>query len=177
MTPISVAPRFTMKATNRILALLLLATGCGTPAGKTDMPQMHDKWVGDHVRRAQMEEAALVERILYPHHFVPHASRLSPLGERHLALLVTDLSEAPGELVVRRGTADEALYAARLEVVKDGLLAAGLAEGDFTLADGHPDGRGVSSDRVIEVLTEDPGAQTPDQSIVHQAASEVGGSR
>ena len=143
-----------------MLAILLLAAGCRTSAGPSDTPPDHEMWVSDHLRRDQVHAAARVERVLYPHHFVPHASRLSKLGQLHVELLASDLRGAPGELAVRRGSADDALFAARMAEVREALIAAGLSENDFTLADGYPDGSGVSSERLIQVLTEDTTIET-----------------
>jgi hypothetical protein len=148
-----------MRATKN-LAILLLAAGCKSAGRESDLPPIHDLWVGERLRRAQVQEAARAERALYPHHFVTYSERLSPLGERQLALLAVDLAAAPGELVVRRGGADERLHAARLEAVRVRLLAAGLSADGFTLADGHPAGIGVTSERVVETLAEDVGSAT-----------------
>ena len=154
-----------MKDNLRMLAILLLAAGCSTPSGPATAPPDHEMWVSDHLRRDQVYAAARVERVVYPHHFEPHSSRLSKLGQQRVALLSSDMRETPGELVVRRGSADDALFAARLAAVRDALLAAGLGEGDFSLADGHAGGDGISSERLIGILAEDTASETGTTSV------------
>ncbi len=164
-----------MKLTKN-LAILLLAAGCKTPGRDLGQPPNRDMWVSDHLRAVQVEEAALVERVVYPHHFGAHSSRLSALGERHLMLLAADLSETPGQLAIPRGNADETLYAARRGAVRDRLLAAGLTEGDFTLAEAHPAGTGVSSDRLLEILAKDVGS-TATNPLIPQTEAMLGDNR
>ena len=163
-----------MRNTTNVLALLLLAAGCRSSAHQSDPSPVHEMWVSDHLRRDQVHAAALVERVVYPHHFAPHSSRLSPLGKQQLAILSSDLRTAPGELAVRRGGADDALFAARMEEVRNTLLAAGLGETDFTLTDGHAGGSGVSSDRLIQVLAEDA---SPGETLTQHDVASMQGER
>ena len=135
-----------------ILALFLSLTSCYTAEKEWRDTAIRNNWTGDHIRRASVEAAVIKESALYSHHFMTGSTKLTQIGSRDVDILSRHFLEAPGALVVKRGDASEELYEARLEAIKEKLLAAGVDSERFTVSDGHPGGRGTSTNKLIEVF-------------------------
>jgi hypothetical protein len=101
-----------------------------------------------------LESAIITEHTLYPYHFVPDGQELNHLGERDLAVLAAHLRTHPGVLNVRHGAVPPELYAARVLRVVEQLKRAGVAADRVKISDEMPGGMGMSSERVVMILTE-----------------------
>jgi len=99
----------------------------------------------------QARAGVVRQRALFEMHFRAGSAELTPLGERDLAILADAVREDGGTISVRRGSAGERLYKARLETVRDGLLAAGIEPKRIRLDDGPPGGQGLSTVEAVEI--------------------------
>lgn len=160
-------------------ALLTSLAGCGSPAAErssNEMMGVHNLWANRAFREMAVEAAVVRERTLYPHHFVDGRAQLNQLGMRDLGFLAGLFREEPGSLNVRRGSADDVLYQARLDTVRGELEVAGIDASMVDLGSGTPGGDGTSSARAIEILSEDVtlGATTSDGAADASAGGGVG---
>jgi hypothetical protein len=142
------------------LAAVPLAVACQAPSGPAsaagDSESISDDRmleVDKHYVREPFEDQAragvLRQRALFEMHFRPGSADLTPLGRRDLAILADAVEEDGGSISVRRGSAGERLYKARVETVRDGLLAAGIDARRIRIDDGSPGGDGVSTSEAI----------------------------
>src|SRR5262245_37131576 len=102
--------------TSLIVALCLTLPGCGTLPG-TQPRGARVPPAGDLNRGASIDKALLVQKTLFPYHFVLDGSELNQLGERDVQVLAAHFRKSPGTLHVRRGDATAALHEARMRSV------------------------------------------------------------
>ncbi len=142
--------------------LVLVGVGCtpvGNSVGKGEM------WVGDAIRRASIDRAIVAQRTLYPYHFVTDAAELNDLGRRDLRALAKHYREHTGELALWRGDASETLYEARQTTVEEQLLEMGISAEQLIVGDGVPGGDGISSERLIRILSEQEASASVQSSL------------
>lgn len=99
-----------------------------------------------------IQNAIITQHTVYPYHFVNNSAVLNPLGQRDLAVLARHFSQNPGELNVRRGDVEPALYQARMETVKARLAEGGVDVSRIRMNDGLAGGEGIATSEMIEVL-------------------------
>lgn len=97
----------------------------------------------------QARAGVLRQRALYDLHFRAGSADLTPLGQRDLAILAEAVEEDGGTISVRRGSAGDRLYKARIETVRDGLRAAGIEARRIRIDDGPPGGEGLATAEAI----------------------------
>lgn len=127
-----------------------------------------NKWLIEHQLQQQIDQAVIAEHTLYPHHFEQGTSQLNELGLRDLALLADHLRAGAGRLNIRQSAAGQELYDARLQTVRDVLIASGVDESRLELADAQAGGPGLPSEHVVVVL----GAETERPAYPYQTYDE-----
>lgn len=138
-------------------AICLLMAGCGA-ADKGAKPVELDQGLinaglVNSYNNLAMQEAILAQHTLYPYHFVKNGAQLNELGRRDLAVLAGHFKENPGRLNVRRDNVSPDLYNARVQFVVNELRKAGVDAGRIAVADGMPGGSGISSERIVTILS------------------------
>ena len=160
-----------MKPIQRLIFLAPLVLGaCQTPQQEWDNRAIRNMWVGDHLRRASIEQATITQSTLFPYHFVGGTAQLTPLGERELKVLAKHFATSGGHLNIKRSSAADELYEARVAFVRQALNEAGVGEEQVTIGDGRPGGYGRSSDALVEMLASDDDGQG-DDSLVQSIGS------
>lgn len=124
----------------------------------------------EQARLAVLRSAALDES-----HFAPGSARLTSRGQRDIAILADAMAEAGGRISIDRGSADDALHAARLEGVRRALAREGIAPDRVLLDEAGPGGAGVAGAealRILDIVRRDP-LNIPSSSIL--STSTTGG--
>jgi hypothetical protein len=140
-----------------LLASLALAglSGCAREGGLLrvdDQRQPVNRWTIETTDDESVANAVIAQHTLYPYHFVVNGADLNELGERDVKILARHLSRYPGELNLRRGSENQAMYDARIQGVTSMLVAFGVDKGGIKVVDKVPGGDGVSSERALEIL-------------------------
>ncbi|MEO6434645.1 MAG: hypothetical protein ABIP55_02640, partial [Tepidisphaeraceae bacterium] len=139
-------------------ATLAAAMGAGCKSIDTRESQVKESSDAiDHnrllVRLAMAENVyngIAAERAVYPKDFDPGCATLNRLGTRRVETIVDASRDSTGRVVVVRGDAPDALYAARVAAVREELADAGLNPEEVPVATDTPvGGGGVSSDRAL----------------------------
>jgi hypothetical protein len=160
--------------TSLITALCLALTGCSTLYG-TEPWGANAPTAGELIRGASIDKALLVQRTLYPYHFVLDGSELNALGERDLMVLAAHFRKSPGQLRVHRGDAPPALHEARMRAVMAALAADGVDAAQMKLSEGFPGGDGLPSERVIVILANQNPLGTTSSGSSGSSAAPTGG--
>ena len=132
----------------------------------------------------QVRAGVVRQCTIFDYQFVPGSASLTTLGSRDLGYLAEAMRLDGGTISVRRGHADERLYAARLDSVRRALALRGIGLDRVALVDGLAGGNGVESGEALiireqvrkipfEIPTGSVLSPTGGQSTV---ASEIGGS-
>ena len=132
----------------------------------------------------QVRTGVVRQRTIFDYQFAPGSASLTTLGSRDLGYLAEAMRVDGGTIAVRRGQADDRLYAARLESVRRALSLRGIGRDRVALVDGLAGGNGVESGEALiireqvrkipfEIPTGSVLSPTGGQSTV---ASEIGGS-
>jgi hypothetical protein len=149
--------------------LIATLSSCSNSGTNPELEGRDSAWAGDAIRNASLNNAIITQHTLYPYHFVSGSAQLNDLGERDLNVLADHFKKAqagiPGELNVRRGSASQSLYEARVKLVLELLTARGVEGGMVAVKDGLPGGDGMSSERVIVILKEKMEKQSPDNDV------------
>jgi hypothetical protein len=138
-------------------ALLLVAAGSILVAGceMWDARGVEtDRWMVRSYRAAQVDNGIIAEHTIYPHYFCSNSSRLTPAGERVVCVLSEYYCQNPGEVNVPRGDVGEDLYKARVAAVIDMMGREGVETSRLSLVDGHTPGDGMSSERVVRIMSQ-----------------------
>ncbi len=101
----------------------------------------------------QARGGAITGRTIYPYHFIPDQTRLTPLGDDHvrtLALALAELDGKPVRVNVRRGDASTELYDARVAALKERFAQAGVEPEQVAFVDGLGGGKGMSSKSIAD---------------------------
>lgn len=161
------------------LAAVPLAVACQAPPGPASearapesIPDEQMLEVDKRYVREPFEDQARAgvvrQRALFEMHFRPGSAELTPLGRRDLGILADAVGEDGGSISVRRGSVGERLYKARVETVREGLLAAGIDARRIRIDDGSPGGEGVSTSEAILIR-----AKIRDQPITSPSQGEM----
>lgn len=103
-----------------------------------------------------IQNAIVSQHTLFPYHFVTDGAELNELGQRDLAALTSHFIKHPGHLNIRRHNTPAALYEARVNVVHERLLEAGVDAKRISISDDMPGGTGITSERVLTILEKAP---------------------
>ncbi len=109
----------------------------------------------ESLRQTSISSAIIVQRTLYPYHFVSGTTALNELGRHDLAVLGEHLRQHPGAVNVRRGGASNELYASRVAAVRRALIRAGVDGATLPIRNTHAGGTGISSEEMRGVLDAD----------------------
>ena len=82
--------------------------------------------------------------------------RQIPFFSRDFAVLARHLQKHPGVLNIRHGEVPAELYKARVVGIAAKLKQAGISPDRVSISDGMPGGTGISSERIVRILTEKP---------------------
>jgi hypothetical protein len=137
-----------------LTAGVLMAVLPACTATDPGIEQRHslNAWLGDCLNDDAVNNAIVAQRTLFPYHFVTDTAKLNELGSRDLAVLAAHFTERSGKLNVRRGTAPEELYVARVATVIDALASRGVASDRVAISDGLAEGEGMASEDVLFIL-------------------------
>lgn len=123
-----------------------------------------------------IQNAIVSQHTLFPYHFVANGAELNELGQRDLAALMSHFIKYPGHLNIRRGKTAAALYEARVNMVHEKLLEAGIDKKRISISDGMPGGSGITSERMLVILEQEPqGASTSTSSSSSSSSSYTSG--
>lgn len=151
--PIPRTPAALAASTALAVACLATVPACSQPAKVASSGELRldDKAMRQADREMvrepfadQSRKAVLRQRTLFEYHFEPGLPELTPLGRRDLGMLVAQI-KGGGSLSVRRGAASDELYAARLEAVKQQLVASGIPADKVQLTNTLAGGSGISA--------------------------------
>ena len=118
-----------------------------------------------------LRNGIITQHTLYPFHFVANSAELNELGRHDLAILAGHFKRHPGHLNVRRGREDAKLYAQRVQAIVESLKQAGVDAEQMTTGDALPGGEGMSSERVVSILSEKSAGGPGTTTTVHQGPS------
>jgi hypothetical protein len=135
---------------------LALSAGCESSMRQADVPDDGERAANEQIVRTLFDQdvrnAIVAERTVYPYHFDPDHSSLNELGERQVEVLAPAHRGPRVRISVLRGDADAALYDARVQAVRQRLVASGRDPATLTITEDAPGGRGISSKSVVEFM-------------------------
>jgi len=133
------------------MGLGLLVTGCTKPTERLNAPPQGHTCYPNKMQETytpMTDNAMLADMSMSEVHFVPHTSELSGTGVRRLDRYASLLSMYGGEL--RYDGAEETTLAdARMERIKQFLLAAGIAPDKFSISRGFAGGAGMAGTEAV----------------------------
>jgi hypothetical protein len=139
-----------------VAAVLVLAASVGCePVPPTGERMSVNEQLLECYTDDAINNAIVVQHTLYPYHFVENGSELNPLGEHDLRVLAKHYRTHPGDLNVRRGPEAASLYVERMGTVVDALGEMGVDTSRVAVEDALPGGAGMSSERIVRILTEE----------------------
>jgi hypothetical protein len=132
-----------------------LLTGCEERLSRENTNMQIDQGLVNVLNNIGLENAIIAQHTLYPYHFVYDGEKLNGLGERDFAVLVRHFREHAGVLNIRHGGVSAELYKARVVWIAEMLRKAGIASDRVRVSDGMPGGAGVSSERMLMILSKE----------------------
>jgi len=136
-----------------LAALIASPLACEDPARNANMDSSQmNRWLVAAVNDIAIRNAIVRQHTLFPYHFVVNGSDLNALGGRDLGVLVAHYRQYPGQLNVRRGDADGALYQRRVKAVQEALAGGGVDVARVMIADAPAGGEGRPGEQVIIVM-------------------------
>jgi len=154
------------------LLLTGLASCVSSSMTKEDQHGIQNMWVADAIRRTELNNAIIVQRAIFPYHFVAETSELNGLGDRDVQVLAGHFEKHRGRLSIRRGGASEELHQARVQAVVDALVENGMGREQIEVHDGAPGGTGMASGQLLLALEESRTADAAPQPLVVIGGSE-----
>jgi len=133
-----------------ISGMLVLAAGCEPDPQAVKLDRQLVTTYGNE----SVNNAILVQRTVYPYHFEIGGADLNTLGERDLGVLAGHFTKYPGAMNVRRGAESKSLYKARVAVVRQFLLDAGVDGRRVAIENDLPGGDGLTSHEVAIIINE-----------------------
>src|SRR5690606_28787082 len=110
--------------------------------------QESNRWLVREYAKQQAANAVMTQRTIYPYQFESGSAVLNDLGRRDILILAEKYNREPGQLNVRRGATDRALYRQRVDAVMQALTDAGVEADRIRITDETVGGEGAASDRV-----------------------------
>jgi hypothetical protein len=147
-----------MKLNVTIMTVLffLLIVGCRENVQKNPDNSLINGQLIKSYNDIAMQNAIVSQHTLFPYHFVADGAELNELGQRDLAALTSHFIKYPGHLNIRRGKTAAALYEARVNMVHEKLLEAGIDTKRISISDDMPGGSGITSERMLVILEQEP---------------------
>jgi hypothetical protein len=133
----------------------MLTAGCANQYGKEPIQDdrgAYNAWTVETAFDSSARSAIIMQRTLYPYHFVPDSPDLNELGRHNLEILAVRLARHGGELNIRQGEEPDGLYEARMATVLIELSAAGVDPAAIRFGNEFPRGEGMRADQVIHIL-------------------------
>lgn len=143
-----------MKLSMIIMTVLLfvLMSGCQENVQKNLNNHMINSQLVKSYNDIAMQNAIVSQHTLFSYHFVTNGAELNELGRRDLAALTSHFIRYPGHLNIRRDNIAADLYEARINMVHERLLEAGIDMGRISISDDMPGGSGITSERMLIIL-------------------------
>jgi hypothetical protein len=146
-----------MKLSTIIITVLLcvLIVGCEENVQKKPDNRLINSQLIKSYNDIAIQNAIVSQHTLFPYHFVADGAELNELGLRDLAALTSHFIKYPGHLNIRRGKTAAALYEARVNMVHEKLLEAGIDMKRISISDDMPGGSGITSERMLVILAQE----------------------
>lgn len=146
-----------MKLRMIIMTVLLcvLINGCQENMQKDTKNHVINSLLVKSYSDIAMQNAIISQHTLFPYHFITDGAELNELGRRDLAALTSHFMRNPGHLNIRRGNITTDLYEARINMVQERLLKAGIDMQRISISDNMPGGSGITSERIIVILQQE----------------------
>jgi hypothetical protein len=147
-----------MKLNVTIMTVLfcVLIVGCEENMQKNPDNRLINSQLIKSYNDIAIQNAVVSQHTLFPYHFVMNGAELNELGQRDLAALTSHFIKYPGHLNIRRGKTAAALYEARVNMVHEKLLEAGIDMKRVSISDDMPGGSGITSERMLVILEQAP---------------------
>jgi hypothetical protein len=145
---------FSMKLSMMIMTVLfcVLTVGCQEDTAEGPNNHLINNQLVNSYNDIAIQNAIVSQHTLFPYHFVNNGAELNELGQRDLAALTSHFINHPGHLNIRRHNTTADLYDARVNMVRERLQQAGIANERISISDDMPGGSGVTSERVLVIL-------------------------
>ena len=134
----------------------ILAIGCQENVQKDPDDRLINSQLMKSYNDIAIQNAIVSQHTLFPYHFVTNGAELNELGQRDLAALTSHFIKHPGRLNIRRHDASAALYEARINMVRERLVEAGIGMERISISDSMPGGSGITSERLLIILEQAP---------------------
>lgn len=144
-----------MKCAVVILAVAATIAPLGCVGARWDQERVQNVQMVNSAFDEQAEAAILAQQTIFPYHFVGATATLTDLGRHDLDVLARHYREHHGELVLRKGGANDELYASRIESVRAYLAREGVDPDWVAIRQGEAGGAGMSSERALQTLQEE----------------------
>ena len=143
-----------MKLTMMTMTVLFCVVTVGCQENMAERPSDHlvDSQLMISYNDIAIQNAIVTQHTLFPYHFVKNGAELNELGQKDLAALTSHFIKYPGHLNIRKHNTTEDLYDARINMVRERLLVAGIDMERISISDGMPGGSGITSERVLVIL-------------------------
>ena len=122
----------------------------------------------------QARNGVMVRRTIDPSRFDVGSAQLNSLGRRDVAILAERFTGNPGTLTILRGDAGDALYTARVAMVRSALVSHGVDGSRMQLTDMRNSSPSRSSVEVIKIY--EHAIENPIQSQTGEILNPKGGS-
>jgi len=143
-----------MKLTMMTMTVLFCVVTVGCQENMAERPSDHlvDSQLMISYNDIAIQNAIVTQHTLFPYHFVKNGAELNELGQKDLAALTSHFIKYPGHLNIRKHNTTEDLYDARINMVRERLLVAGIDMERISISDDMPGGSGVASERILIIL-------------------------
>jgi hypothetical protein len=137
-----------------VILLCCLTIGCQEEMKKNPSNHLINSQLIRSYNDIAIQNAIVSQHTLFPYHFITNGAELNELGLRDLAALTSHFIKYPGHLNIRRGKITADLYEARINMVYEKLLEAGIDKKRISISDAMPGGSGITSERMLIILSQ-----------------------
>ena len=134
----------------------ILAIGCQEDVQKDSNNHMINSQLVKSYNDIAIQNAVVSQHTLFPYHFITNGAELNELGRRDLAALTSHFIKHPGHLNIRRHNTGADIYEARVKMVHERLMEAGIDMERISISDDMPGGPGMTSERLLIILQRAP---------------------
>ena len=135
-----------------LLIVSFLMAGCNENVGSRSDRHMINGELINAYNNIAVQNAVITQHTLFPYHFVKNGADLNELGSSDLKVLTEHFLKYPGQLNIRRGDTPKDLYQARIDLVLEKMLEAGLESDKIRISDDMPGGSGMPSEKILTIL-------------------------
>ena len=143
-----------LNMTIKVILLCCLTIGCQEEMEKKPNNHLINSQLIRSYNDIAIQNAIVSQHTLFPYHFITNGAELNELGQRDLAALTSHFIKYPGQLNIRRGKITADLYEARINMVYERLLEAGIDKKRISISDAMPGGSGITSERMLIILSQ-----------------------